>query len=363
MFRIGSTNTIAKRFEAAGKSRVPGFVGVIASIDKSRMTVDLWRQGSPYVMRGVPYGVSLRTTPEWIRVRSSVYVRYPSGNRMYPEVEGPALSIPTTKAGTATLPGLPAPTDTVLSGLRVTQSATPGQRVVIETGSIRILGITTTFGPATIGENLTLKCVSGQTPGVAKFGQMGRMGASYCYLPLLTAPTDTSLGRYDNIEMNSSLKLEARAGFEATNPIPLDGRPGSIVLAYVLRRRGNNTVVDADIQTVIQNTAGVLLLTAVADRSDVSFGDTAQVTIKVTVQEYDGLPVNGHNIMAEILSGNGSLTPYTLNTDASGIASFSYTRGNTASDESPAMLFKSTTDSTLFQQVVIFLRDVNGNPV
>jgi hypothetical protein len=367
MFRIGSTNSIAKRFESAGKSRIPGFTGIIVAIDKANQTVDLWRQGTAYVMRGVPYGASLRTKPEWVRVRSAVYVRYPDGNRCYPEVEGPAVSIPTTKAGSTSVPPIPGAMDTVISGCRVVQSSNPyanssQSTCVVETGQVRIGGITHTFAPIKIGEAPAPKFVT-LTPGVAKVGYLGSIGTSYTWVPLPSPPSVAGTFRYDQVEVTSSFLLEVRSGAESAVPIPLDPRSGQVVLGYILRRYNQKAVVDTDIQTTIQNTSGILQLTARVDKSDIAYGDSTPAVITVTVAEYNGSPINGQPLIAEILSGNGSLNPYTGSTNSSGICTFSYLRGNTSGDVSPILNFRSSSDPALNDQVAIVLRDVNGIPI
>ena len=359
MFRIGSDNAIAKRFEASGRTRIPGFVGIVVAIDSKKQTVDLWVQGTGYVMRGVRYGATLRNPPEWIRVRSSVYVRYPNGNRSNPEVEGPAGSIPTTKAGSTTLPPIGAALDAVLTGCRVVQSAIPGRRVVVETGTIRFGGSTATLAPAAIGQDLATR--SPAVSGVPKISWMARVGTSYSYVPVGAAPASSGAPyRYDNIEIDTSLRLYCIQGVDAVIPVPLDVTPGRMILGYVLRRYGQDAVVDSDIQTTIQNTAGILLLSARAARDTIVWGDTNPIAITVTVQEYNGSPVNGHPVIGELISGTGQMTPYDGITNSSGIVTFSYTRSNLATDVSPVLNFRSTTDPTLTEQLTIVLLDSVG---
>jgi Bacterial Ig-like domain (group 1) len=356
--RFTKGNAPVRGIQSAAETRVPGFVGVICAVNESNRTCDLWRQGSPYVVRGVKYSVSLRNPPEYVKVRSAVYVRFPNGNRMQPEVAGPATTLPTVKAGLEQLPATPTPTNSVMTGMRVIQSAKAGQSVVVTTGTIRWGATVLTAAPAGMGEDLNAK-VTGASPGIAKFGQLGYLGDSYVYVPCSAAPTGVNY-RYDSIEIGSNMVVDYRIGEESTDPVPADPQVDHIVLGYILRRPDQNTIYNSDISVTNQSRVSTIyLLTATASKSDLLFGDSSSV-ITVTVSDYSNRLIQGINVTWRLMDGNGSVSPSNATTDSSGVCSFTYTRGNLSTDSSPLIQFEIVGDQNSFYQVVITLYDSNG---
>jgi hypothetical protein len=214
--------------------------------------------------------------------------------------------------------------------------AEPNNSVAVKGGTYRIAG--TLY---TLAETLSY-------PGLGSCASLVNCGA---------APAVAGQYRYDLLSIDAAGTITVTAGTAATTPVMPSLPSNEVKLDHVLRYYGQTSIVQGDIGKMYA-TPQLTTLTAVVTDDELAWAE-ASTAITVTCRDqYGQLYTGGKVVNAAITTGNGTISPASRSGSASSFT-FTYTRDQELTDESPVITFSSPTGP--FCTIFVRLLDSDGN--
>ena len=303
-------------------------------------------------------------TPDWLSEGRAVKIAHTCGTVGRIEIVGKGYYIPSPVSGEM-LPPVATGADCVLSGCEL-RAVPNGARMAVQvlTGSYRISETEYVLG--------TVSMLYGDA---YKMGDGGAMETVAGVVSINAAPSAGSF-RYDLVCVGADGVIDYVPGTAAATPAK-PALPGSHVQIgrYILVSGGVTEITGADIGREYQAPAPGNVTITPAD-ADLAWEELS-TTITVQVLDQYGNPIgqggNGWYITLEVAAGNGTISSVEEGSSTSKIgmhaganqsqATFTYTRDQLATDESPVFEAVLEINYALYGYGKIILRDAAGDPM
>ncbi len=301
-------------------------------------------------------------TLDWLSEGRAVKIAHTCGTVGRIEIVGKGYYIPSPVSGT-TLPPIAAGSDCVLTGCAL-RAIPNGARMAVQvlTGTYRISGTMYTLGeiPMLYGDAF-------------KMGDGGVMGEVAGVVAINAAPSAGSF-RYEMVCVGADGVIDYVPGTAAATPVkpPLPGSHVQIGM-YILIPGGATEITGADIGREHQAPVPATVTVTPAD-ADLAWSElSTTITVQVLDQYGNGIGQvgSGWYITLEIAAGNGTVSAAEEGSSTSRIgmhaganqnqATFTYTRDQLATDESPVFEAVLEINYALSGFTRIVLRDEAGN--
>jgi len=303
-------------------------------------------------------------TPDWLSEGRAVKIAHTCGTVGRIEIVGKGYYIPSPTSGEM-LPPVAMGADCVLSGCEL-RAIPNGARMALQvlTGTYRVSGTQYTLG-----------AISMLYGDAYKMGDGGAMDTVAGVVSINAAPSAGSF-RYDLVCVGADGIIDYVPGTASTTPAkPV--LPGSHVQIgrFILVSGGATEITAGDIGREYQAPVPATVSVTPSD-ADLAWDElSTTITVQVLDQYGNGIGQSGNGwyITLEIAAGNGTISSAEEGSSTSKIgmhagsnqsqATFTYTRGQLATDESPVFEAVLEINYALYGYGKIILRDAAGDPM